>query len=82
MSTALINFFAAVGWAYDLKKPKIESVLARVQKSGDASVKMESASWNRAIADWLLGSFVSIFGIIILGIGLRIIVTGGLYNNE
>lgn len=82
VSTALIDLFAALGWAYDLKKPKVETVLAKVKKTGDATVKMESTSWSSAIGDWILGSFVSIFGIIILGIGLRIIVTGGLFNKE
>ena len=37
MTTAFIDFFAKVGWAYDLKSVSKEIVEKRVQRTGDGS---------------------------------------------
>lgn len=36
-STSFINFFARIGWAYDLKSVSDEMIARRAQKSGDGS---------------------------------------------
>ena len=36
-TTTFINFFAKIGWAYDLKIASIDTVKKRVQRTGDGS---------------------------------------------
>lgn len=37
MTTAFIDFFAKIGWAYDLKTVSPDAVKSRVQRTGDGS---------------------------------------------
>jgi len=37
MTTKLINFFAKIGWAYDLRQPSKELVRTIAMKKGDGS---------------------------------------------
>jgi stearoyl-CoA desaturase (delta-9 desaturase) len=37
ISTALIDFFAKIGWAYDLKVTSEETIRKRVLRTGDGS---------------------------------------------
>lgn len=46
VSTALIDFFAKLGWAYDLKVTSQEAIRKRVLRTGDGSHRfsMEAAA--------------------------------------
>ena len=51
--TALIEFFAWLGWAYDLRRAPQTMIEARVKRSGDPTLKIKSS-----ICDVLLGCLV------------------------
>lgn len=43
ISTAFIDFFAKIGWAYDLKTVSQETIQKRMARSGDFDVKYSDA---------------------------------------
>lgn len=45
LTTAFIDFFAKIGWAYDLKTVSAETVRKRVERTGTNSVD-ESQLWG------------------------------------
>ncbi|KPJ16367.1 Acyl-CoA Delta(11) desaturase [Papilio machaon] len=45
-STSTIDFFAKLGWAYDLKTASGEVVEARIKRTGDGTYKGESFKEN------------------------------------
>ena len=57
LTTLLIDFFEKCGLAYDLKKPPVQMIQARMQRSGDGTN-------NRTVRpnkfnDWTIGIFVT-----------------------
>lgn len=79
MGTAVIDFFATFGQAYDLKKPKVESIKAKLQKNGNSSFG-GNRKFTDLLTDWSVGTvflFSNVFSVLIL----RFICMGGLYNN-
>ena len=53
----LIDSFAKIGLAYDLKKPPAHLVKARMQRSGDGT---DNRTIRRGkLHDWLMGIFVT-----------------------
>lgn len=52
-TTAFVDFFAAIGWAYDLKTVKKSVVVQRVQRTGDGSWSNHDAhSHENAVWGW------------------------------
>lgn len=39
MTTALIDFMAKIGWAYDLRTVPLEMIKKRAERTGDGSLK-------------------------------------------
>lgn len=47
MTTAFIDFFAKIGWAYDLKTVSSEIIQKRVERTGDGSHESQSdTTWG------------------------------------
>ena len=46
LTTAFIDFFAKIGWAYDLKTVSKEIVQKRVERTGDQSSEAERHTWG------------------------------------
>lgn len=45
-TTAFIDFFAKIGWAYDLKTVSSEIIQKRVERTGDNSTLEERHTWG------------------------------------
>ena len=56
--TALIQFFAAIGWAYDLKRPPKHVIDKRKQRTGE-STEAKTSLRGHPIIDWTLGLTLS-----------------------
>lgn len=74
----MIDFFASIGWAYDLKKPKFETIKAKIDKHGDQS-KGGNETRLQIVVDWIIGIFMAFF-VLSWTLAMRIWITGGLYN--
>jgi stearoyl-CoA desaturase (Delta-9 desaturase) len=46
VTTAFIDFFAKIGWAYDLKTVSEEIIQKRVERTGDGSHESQSHTWG------------------------------------
>lgn len=46
LTTAFIDFFAKIGWAYDLKTVSNEIIQKRVERTGDHSSETERNTWG------------------------------------
>lgn len=46
LTTAFIDFFAKIGWAYDLKTVSHEIIQKRVERTGDSSHETEQHTWG------------------------------------
>lgn len=46
LTTAFIDFFAKIGWAYDLKTVSQEIIQKRVERTGDKSEAEERNTWG------------------------------------
>lgn len=46
LTTAFIDFFAKIGWAYDLKTVSTEIIQKRVERTGDKSSTEERNTWG------------------------------------
>lgn len=46
LTTAFIDFFAKIGWAYDLKTVSHEIIQKRVERTGDHSDASERHTWG------------------------------------
>lgn len=78
MSTAIIDFFAKIGQAYDLKKPSYETVRAKIEKDGDHTFGGNTTFLNTLI-DWAFGICVA-FSSMLSVLVLRFIFTGSFAN--
>ncbi|CAG2101175.1 unnamed protein product [Medioppia subpectinata] len=63
--TAFIDMFAAIGWAYDLKKPSIDNVKSRRIRSGDNSNQISRSRLSEQIVG-LVTVFMPFLAITIL----------------
>ena len=68
--TALIELFAAIGWAYDLKRAPKHVIQNRRQRTGDSG-QPDSGRRRHPFVDWILGLTLSASALWIL-IALRI----------
>ena len=46
LSTAFIDFFAKIGWAYDLKVATREIIISRIKRTGDGTHAPEGDIWG------------------------------------
>lgn len=47
ITTAFIDFFAKIGWAYDLKTVSVETVRKRVERTGvNGQMTNQNSSWG------------------------------------
>lgn len=46
LTTAFIDFFAKIGWAYDLKTVSPEIIQKRVERTGNNSSTEERQTWG------------------------------------
>lgn len=46
LTTAFIDFFAKIGWAYDLKTVSAEIIQKRVERTGDGSSEAQRNTWG------------------------------------
>ena len=54
-ATAFINFFAYMGWAWDLKKPTPEMIAARMKTKGDISQYTYQRNNMHSLYEWTTG---------------------------
>lgn len=47
LTTALIDLFSLLGWAYDLRVPTVEMVRRTVENKGDGSHPLWEAEWKK-----------------------------------
>lgn len=75
----IIEFFAAIGLAYDLKKPSLEMIKSRARRDGDQTSGVNTTFFG-IIFDWVVGIFFVTFAAN-SAIFARFLYNGGLYNN-
>ena len=46
LTTAFIDLFAKIGWAYDLKTVSNETIMKRVQRTGDGTHENNTWGWG------------------------------------
>lgn len=46
LTTAFIDFFAKIGWAYDLKTVSTDIIQKRVERTGDHSSEADRNTWG------------------------------------
>lgn len=46
LTTAFIDFFAKIGWAYDLKTVSKEIIKKRVERTGDGTHESNTWGWG------------------------------------
>lgn len=46
LTTLFIDFFAKIGWAYDLKSVSLEVVQRRVERTGDSTHASQKNTWG------------------------------------
>jgi stearoyl-CoA desaturase (Delta-9 desaturase) len=51
VTTAFIDFFAKIGWAYDLKTVSHDVISKRIERTGDGSHESHRWGWNDASAE-------------------------------
>lgn len=52
----IIDLFERCGWAYDLKKPSNEMIIARKFRTGDGTENLQLR--RKSLFDWLMGIFI------------------------
>lgn len=52
----IIDLFERCGWAYDLKKPSNEMIIARKFRTGDGTENLQLR--RQSLFDWLMGIFI------------------------
>jgi hypothetical protein len=57
--TALIDFFAYIGWAYDLRRAPVDMIVKRKERTGDQSEYTESNDRRHPLIHWILGLTLS-----------------------
>lgn len=55
-ATALIDFFATIGWAYDLRKPSVQMITSRMERTGEnpKERKQYFYGWKDNVLGWLI----------------------------
>ncbi|KAH9412455.1 hypothetical protein DERP_011040 [Dermatophagoides pteronyssinus] len=56
LTTLIIDLFERCGWAYDLKKPSNEMIIARKFRTGDGTENLQLR--RKSLFDWLMGIFI------------------------
>jgi hypothetical protein len=64
VNTVFIDFFAWIGWAYDLKRAPREIIIKRKERTGE--LVEENIIKDNAILDWIYGFFLSSIALWIL----------------